>query len=565
MAALVPARRLASSLAELFPVTDAGPIEQLLVEYEAMRDTMERIGDIFGSEHSRHAFEYFIDANASHHVGVDHLFKLKPALKVLDAKFWDRALQATDVLSIMPAKRREEWRKQIDKRDVPEFTKDAIATTLAEHLALRPKYFAERVDGLFQALSPEHKTNLPSGFRSKLILSYVTDGWGDGTNRVDYIVDLRCVVGKFMGREDFGDGNRHVHCLTRDLVKYARREHRGEWVEIDGGAIGIKLHKSGTCHVRVHEELAWRLNGVLASVHPGAIPESARTRPHRGKGPKKAATIELMERPLPFAVVHVLSDFEAVRAEPGVWRHTYTWKDIDKHVRAEVHRVLESIGGVLVDESYSCDYRFDYDATPVIDEVVAMGVVPDQKAHQFYPTPDFLAERVVALAEIGPGDVVLEPSAGQGAIAELLPKDRTTCIEASSLHCAVLRAKGFSVLHGDWLQFGQRAFDELGVTRVVMNPPFDRGQWKHHVMHAAELLGGAVGHRLREDAQGHLQWVYDTDKAHAGAVLVAVLPASAVGSIDLMGFTVSWSEPIDGAFAGTTISVVIMKAVKKAD
>jgi hypothetical protein len=551
MVALVPIRRLAESLSDLFPATDAGPIEQLLVEYADTRATVERIALIFSSEHTRGAVDYFVDGNVDRWVPTKDLFKLGPALGVLNATFWDRLLGATDVLDVMPAKRRDEWRKQIAARDVPEFTKEAIGTTLIEHLSARPRYFAERVDGLFQALSPEHKTNLPSGFRSKLILNHVVDWMGLTSSRVDYLIDLRIVVGKFMGRDDIGEGGQHVYNLTRELVKYARGERRGEWVTVDGGAIEIKLHKCGTCHVRLHEELAWRLNAVLASVHPGAIPESSRTRPARGKGPKKAARIELVERPLPFAVVRVLSEFKpadgrdrhAIHAGGGVWRYGYTWKDQDKHVRAEVERVLASIGGVEHSDNGWGEHRFDYDVAPVLSEIVASGCVPDQKAHQFYPTPLVIAERLVELADLGPDDLVLEPSAGQGAIALLLPKDRTTCVEASAMHCAVLRAKGFSVVHGDFLQFNRRR-GKRPINKIVMNPPFDRGQWKAHVAHAAALLGG--------------------DDTSAGAVLVAVLPASAPNSgLDLPGFAVTWSEPIVGAFAGTNMSVVIMVAVKQ--
>lgn len=166
--------------------------------------------------------------------------------------------------------------------------------------------------------------------------------------------------------------------------------------------------------------------------------------------------------------------------------------------------------------------------------------MPDQRAHQFYPTPRWLAERVVELVEIGPDDTVLEPSAGRGAIAELLPRERTVCVEASALHCAVLRAKGFTVVSGDFLSVtGLVAAPGRPFTRVVMNPPFDRGQWQRHVEHATGMLAGR------------------------GARLVAVLPAGAPSKLELPGFALTWSEPIAGAFSGTNISVVLLTVVKQ--
>jgi hypothetical protein len=119
------------------------------------------------------------------------------------------------------------------------------------------------------------------------------------------------------------------------------------------------------------------------------------------------------------------------------------------------------------------------------------------------------------------------------------------CVEASALHCTVLRAKGFACMLGDFLAMGASDFVGDGalagpLTRVVMNPPFDRGQWRAHVERAAGLLG------------------------KAGARLIAVLPAGAPSKLpELPGFTLAWSEPIHGAFVGTNVSVVILTAVRQ--
>jgi hypothetical protein len=544
MSALVPVRGLADSLAELFAPVDETPIATLLAEYAGQLETIGRVASVFKDERAVACLPYWIRGNDIHEsYDVERMFGdeyTAKAIKALDASYWERALDVTDVLSVMPAKRREEWRTQLRKCDVPTFTEDAIRATLREHLAARDRYFAERVDGLFRALSPDHKTNIAAGFRSKMIIQHITGEFFSSTSRVDYLVDLRVVVARFMGRTIEHDY--HVHNLTSRLIEDARRNSRGEWVSVDGGAIEIRLYANGNCHVKVHEELAWRLNAVLASVNPGAIPESNRTRPaYSGKRRKaEAPAVDLMLRPLPFVVLKVLSEYHTRSRDlsPNEWECSYHEFDkLDKHVRAEVMRVLASIGAVEVDGRYPRCYgrvRFDYDATDVLRELIASGVVPDQRAHQFYPTPANLAARVVDLAEIGPDDIVLEPSAGQGAIAELLPKGRTVCVEASALHCAVLQAKGLAVEHADFLEW----HPEIAPTRVVMNPPFDRMQWERHVEHAACLLA-------------------------PGGRLVSILPASARHHrMDMPGLDLTWSEPIDGAFAGTSISVVILVAEK---
>lgn len=138
----------------------------------------------------------------------------------------------------------------------------------------------------------------------------------------------------------------------------------------------------------------------------------------------------------------------------------------------------------------------------------------------------------------GPGEehTCLEPSAGIGGIADHMPKDRMRCVEISDLHCKVLEAKGFDVTQADfldWVSSTAARFD-----RVVMNPPFSEGRWSSHLTAAAGLLT-------------------------EGGQVTAVLPASARNKDMLPGFDLEWSLVIDNAFAGTTVSVVILVARKR--
>lgn len=530
---------LVDSISEIFEPVEGAGLEELLLEHARRKSTIEETVGFFRSPEVKECLRYFVrGSEVTDSYGVERMFtddRMEHALRALDADFWGQALELTDVLSVMPACRRDEWREQIHNLKVPPFTEDALRATLAEHLKSRHLYFAERVDGLFRALSPNHKTNIAAGFRSKMILAGVTDGWWSSSSRMDALVDLRVVVGKFMGREDArGD----LHVLTRKLVEKAQAYNRGEWVLVDGGAIEIRVYQNGNCHIRVHEEIAWRLNAVLASKNPGAIPESNRTRPaYTGKKTRKKVTRELFTRPLPFPVLRVLSEFRQYGRE-SAWEYGYTWEQLDRHVRAEVGLVLGGLGGVKDDErlaSMNGRWRFDYDVSDALREVLASGTVPDQRAHQYYPTPEALARRVVELADVSDGDRVLEPSAGQGAIADLLPGDRLKCVEASKLHCAVLRGKGHDVDEGDFLEW--KPEPGKNPTRVVMNPPFDRRQWVDHVEYAARVLSREPGSRI-----------------------VAILPEGAPRRFELPGFTLSWSPPVAGAFAGTSVSVVVLVA-----
>jgi hypothetical protein len=197
--------------------------------------------------------------------------------------------------------------------------------------------------------------------------------------------------------------------------------------------------------------------------------------------------------------------------------------------------VLTYLGGVKIEnERGAAYYEFDYQPGEAIKEVMASGCLPDQKAHQYYPTPESLAQMAVELAQIGPHHECLEPSAGTGSLADLMPKTVTTCVEISPLHCKVLEAKGLNVVKADFLKWSSAyQFD-----RIVMNPPFASGRWQAHLERASSLLA--------KDGR-----------------LVAILPASAKGKDVLPGWDLEWSRVFDNEFAGASVSVVILTATTK--
>ena len=124
---------------------------------------------------------------------------------------------------------------------------------------MRPKYLAERVEGVFKALSREHVTNCPQGFSKRMILNNVVDSWGTiDWERAGYIDDLRMVISKFMDRGEY------PQCSSRTDLKAAQREN-GSGFRFDGGAISIRIYNGGgTAHSEGQQDIAWRLNEILA-------------------------------------------------------------------------------------------------------------------------------------------------------------------------------------------------------------------------------------------------------------------------------------------------------------
>lgn len=108
----------------------------------------------------------------------------------------------------------------------------------------------------------------------------------------------------------------------------------------------------------------------------------------------------------------------------------------------------------------------------------------------YFPTPEPVAHRQMELAEIESAMSVLEPSAGQGAIADqvasVVTVDSVFCVEIQEQSAQVLAGKGYATLVADFLTLTP---ERLGLfDRVVMNPPFERQADIDHVCHAFQFL-----------------------------------------------------------------------------
>lgn len=501
-------------------------IDRLIGEYNAAKAKIEAVIPMMQSEPFVTAKQYLeIAASRKSHwnskipeVDVDM------AIAALNSDFWGRALNQTDLLSVMPAKRREEWNSQLENLTTPAFEEDTVRSTLESLLHQRATFFAERVDGVFRALSNTHITNAPEAFGRKMILKGAVDELGlTSHTKIEIIYDLRAVIAKLTQRPEIAPGSTH------DIVQDAYRNHLGSWRAYDGGALCLRMYGNGNAHIMVHPEIVWQLNKVLAIMHPAAIPPKHRSAPK--------------QKPKTWPLRHEMLDSETLQAlhsmtKSGNRREGVTYQ-ITRMQDTDAVRRVESLMATLGGEEVSPHtFTFSYDPEAAIATVTRSGQLPEHRSHQFFATPDELAEEVALIAEDGatPGMQWLEPSSGTGSLADALPSESELhCCEINPVFCDVLRGKGYTVFQGDFLDTDTLTSDTGFYDRIVMNPPYDKGRWQAHVVAA-------------------------TARLKKGGRLVAILPSSAPSMLALDHMAITWSDVRSDKFEGTGVSVRIMTA-----
>lgn len=160
-----------------------------------------------------------------------------------------------------------------------------------------------------------------------------------------------------------------------------------------------------------------------------------------------------------------------------------TCGQLDRKQYQAVNAVLENMGG-----SWNRNHKahvFATDPTAALEQVLLTGTITPPEKYGYFPTQPPEAKRVIELADIRPGMLVCEPQAGQGGIADFVPKGCTLyCIELLPDNVKVLASKGYQVQQADFLSLDPEPLYD----RIVMNPPFEKQADIDHVLHAWSCL-----------------------------------------------------------------------------
>ena len=151
-----------------------------------------------------------------------------------------------------------------------------------------------------------------------------------------------------------------------------------------------------------------------------------------------------------------------------------------KHVK----KALIDAGGVYKRSGFN----FSEAAQLIKDRLVGGELVNDKKKFQFFSTPPELAQHLVDLADINENDVVLEPSAGQGAISNIIRDvgSDLTVVELMGANIKVLSRLGYDIVEGCFLEQSEETIGTFN--KIVANPPFTKNQDIDHISKMYELL-----------------------------------------------------------------------------
>lgn len=166
--------------------------------------------------------------------------------------------------------------------------------------------------------------------------------------------------------------------------------------------------------------------------------------------------------------------------------------DVEKAVRERQNELMKKQHGVLTEQQIQ-------DFVKYRDELSFKSVA---KSMDYFPTPPNIVDMLIEKADLKCGQMILEPSAGKGNIAEAIQQKVGDCatlhvVEYSDYNRLTLEAKNYTVVGSDFLNFGVKERNDRGLPiyedgvlydRIVMNPPFQDGMDFMHITHAYKML-----------------------------------------------------------------------------
>lgn len=190
------------------------------------------------------------------------------AISITDQAAWTKLLVQSNVMDLMSAKRKADWRTTLAKGEAPPFTEDAIIGTFRSLYEARAEVFETSVVECFEQLHPCYQRNGLTGFGARVILSNVTDVYAcglPGRSACDQVDDLL----RFMHLMD-GRPVPHAHKIRNAILDAITKGADRLYVD---DYIHIRWFKNGNGHLTFKRaDLVARMNEMLAKHRANSLP-----------------------------------------------------------------------------------------------------------------------------------------------------------------------------------------------------------------------------------------------------------------------------------------------------
>lgn len=149
---------------------------------------------------------------------------------------------------------------------------------------------------------------------------------------------------------------------------------------------------------------------------------------------------------------------------------------LDRKLYQDVADALQKIGGKW--NTKAKGFLFEHDPAPLLAHVQDGENVNLKKQYQFFETPPDVADFMVSHAFIEPTDLILEPSAGKGALINTIRKEgfknEIHVCEINDLNWPTIEKLDVKFITGDFLLIGSAYFNQYD--KIIANPPFTKNQ-----------------------------------------------------------------------------------------